>query len=246
MRVAALDDDVDQLELTKYTLQAVGHDCHVFQDGDSLIKELRRESYDLLVLDWSLPDMSGPEIVEWVRENLTERIPILFLTNRREERDIVEGLSCGADDFMIKPMRVGELVARVQALLRRVYAEPLPTEQVWGRYKFMPIGRRPEVGGKPVALTQKEFDIALFLFRNKGRLLSRRHLLESLWGSSNPPGTELMSRSLDTHISRIRSVLNLRPDNGYRLSAVYGQGYRLESIGSEEHESEKRIAQEQN
>ena len=79
-------------------MQAVGHDCHVFQDGDSLLRELRRESYDLLVLDWSLPDMSGPEIVQWIRDNLTERIPILFLTNRREERDIVEGLSCGADD----------------------------------------------------------------------------------------------------------------------------------------------------
>ena len=91
MRVAALDDDVDQLELTKYTLQAVGHDCHVFQDGDSLLRELRRESYDLLVLDWSLPDITGPEIVQWIRDNLTERIPILFLTNRREERDIVEG-----------------------------------------------------------------------------------------------------------------------------------------------------------
>jgi len=67
MRVAALDDDVDQLELTKYTLQAVGHDCHVFQDGDSLLRELRRESYDLLVLDWSLPDITGPEIVQWIR-----------------------------------------------------------------------------------------------------------------------------------------------------------------------------------
>ena len=136
-------------------------------------------------------------------------------------------------------------VARVQALLRRVYAEPLPTEQVWGRYKFMPIGRRLEIDGKAVSLTQKEFDIALFLFRNKGRLLSRRHLLESLWGSSNPPGTELMSRSLDTHISRIRSVLNLRPENGYRLSAVYGQGYRLESIGNEDYEADAQLAQAQ-
>lgn len=232
MRIAILDDDVDQLELTKCTLEGIGHKCLTYTAGGTLLRALRQETFDLLVLDWHLPDISGPEVVRWTRGNLDSHVPILFLTNRREERDIVEGLSCGADDFMIKPMRPGQMVARVQALLRRAYAEPLNGEQSWGPYTFMPVGRRVEYQGVPVNMTQKEFDIALFMFRNMGRLLSRRYMLENLWTASNPAGTELMSRSLDTHISRIRNLLNLRPENGFRLSAVYGQGYRLEMVGT--------------
>jgi DNA-binding response OmpR family regulator len=234
MRVAALDDDVDQLDLVRCTLQSIGHDCHVFSEGAALRRELQRETFDLLVLDWHLPDITGPEIVRWVRTNVQARIPILFVTNRHEERDVVEGLTAGADDFMVKPVRVGELAARVRALLRRAYMDPPPEEQVWGRYRFVLASRQLEVDGKPVALTQKEFDLALFLFRNAGRLISRKHLLETIWGVANPPGTELMSRSLDTHISRVRTVLGLRPDSGYRLASIYGQGYRFEVLGNDD------------
>ena len=92
MRVAALDDDVDQLDLVRCTLQAIGHDCHVFSGGAALRRELQRETFDLLVLDWHLPDITGPEIVRWIRSNLQARIPILFVTNRHEERDVIEGL----------------------------------------------------------------------------------------------------------------------------------------------------------
>lgn len=235
MRIATLDDDISQLDLTKCTLRAIGHDCHVFTDGAALLRELRRETFDLLILDWHLPDTTGPEIVRWVRSNMLERIPILFLTNRSEERDIVEGLAVGADDFMVKPMRVRELAARVKALLRRTYTDSKSEEQVWGRYRFLPTSQRLEIDGEPVALTQKEFDLALCLFQNIGRLLSRKHLLEGMWRINNPPGTELMSRSLDTHISRVRTVLGLRPENGYWLAAVYGQGYRLQEVNIDEH-----------
>ncbi|MDR6536285.1 response regulator transcription factor [Variovorax soli] len=234
MRVAALDDDVDQLDLVRCTLQAIGHDCHVFSGGAALRRELQRETFDLLVLDWHLPDITGPEIVRWIRSNLQARIPILFVTNRHEERDVIEGLAAGADDFMVKPVRVGELAARVRALLRRAYADPQPDEQSWGRYRFVLASRQLEIEGKPVALTQKEFDLALFLFRNAGRLISRKHLLETIWGVSNPPGTGLMSRSLDTHISRVRTILGLRPASGYRLASIYGQGYRFEMLGTDD------------
>jgi len=230
MRIAALDDDIDQLDLTKSTLKAMGRHCHAFTNGAALLNELRRESFDLLILDWELPDVSGLDIVRWVRSNIKDRMPILFVTNRREERDIVEGLEVGADDFMSKPVRVAELTARVRALLRRAYVEPEGNEEAWGRYRFSPAEARLEVDGKPVQLTRKEFDLALFLFRNMGRLVSRRHLLEGMWKASNPLGTELMSRSLDSHVSRVRTVLGLRPENGYRLHAVYGQGYRLEAV----------------
>ncbi|QGW80648.1 response regulator transcription factor [Variovorax paradoxus] len=230
MRIAALDDDIDQLDLIKSTLKAMNHHCHVFTDGAALVNELRRESFDLLVLDWELPDMSGLDIVRWVRANVREHIPILFVTNRRDERDIVEGLMLGADDFMSKPVGVGELTARVRALLRRSYAQVRTEEEIWGRYRFVPALTQLEINGKPLQLTQREFDLALFLFRNSGRLISRGHMLETIWKTNNPVGTELMSRSLDTHISRVRTVLGLRPENGFRLTAVYGQGYRLEAV----------------
>lgn len=232
MRVAALDDDPEELDLIKCTLQAIGHDCHVFAEGAALLRELQRETFDLLVLDWHLPDTTGLDVVRWARGNLRERIPILFVTNRHEERDVVEGLSAGADDFMVKPVRVSELAARVRALLRRAYALPQspPDEEVWGRYRFVLSSRRLEIDGQPVLLTQKEFDLALTLFRNTGQLISRQYLLEAIWSASNSRGTDQTSRSLDTHISRVRTALDLRPNNGFRLSAVYGQGYRFEAI----------------
>lgn len=130
---------------------------------------------------------------------------------------------------MDKPMRVGELTARVRALLRRAYDEDVNGYE-WGIYRFRPTDATVQVGGKAVELKQREFDLALFLFRHQGRVLSRSHLLESVWTASNPMGTELRSRSLDTHISRIRKLLRLAPENGFRLSSVYGQGYRLEAV----------------
>lgn len=229
MRVASLDDDSDQLELTKYTLQAIGHDCNTFNSTKEFLRELARESYDLIVIDWNLPDGHGPDIVRWIRTHVKEKVPILFLTSRNDEASIVEGLACGADDFMNKPMRVGELTARVRALLRRAYDEDVRGLE-WGTYRFRPADATVQVGEELVELKQREFDLALFLFRHQGRMLSRSHLLEAVWTASNPMGTELRSRSLDTHISRIRKLLHLTPANGFRLSSVYGQGYRLEAV----------------
>lgn len=226
MRIAALDDDPEQLELTKRTLAAIGHDCHVFLDGKTFLRALRRESFDLLVLDWQLPDITGPEVVRWVRENIEQHVPILFVTNRNEERDIIEALAVGADDFMVKPMRVGELMARVRALLRRAYQPQQTVEYVWGVYHFDTSTRVLTIEGSPIELNQKEFDLALFLFQNLGRLLSRKHLLEAVWGID----ADISSRSLDTHIWRLRVKLGLKPERGYRLTAVYSLGYRLESV----------------
>ena len=228
MRIAALDDEPLQLELIKRTMVSIGHECHTFDHGEALLRELRKETFDLLILDWQLPDISGPDVVRWVRSNLDRRVPILFVTNRREERDIVEGLAAGADDFMVKPIRIGELAARVRALLRRIYASQGDTELVFGRYRFvigMPI---LEMDGKPVDLKHREYELALFLFQNMGRLLSREHLREAVWGR----GADISSRSLDTHISRLRNKLELRPANGYLLTAIYGLGYRFETMAA--------------
>lgn len=228
MRVAALDDDATQLELIQRTLASMGHDCHGFTDSRAYLRSLRRESFDLLVLDWQLPDISGLEVLRWARENLHERVPALFITNRSAEADVIEGLAAGADDFMIKPLRVGELIARVQALLRRAYHQQAPSELSFGRYKFDVAGAQIQADGQPVVLKQKEFDLALFLFQNIGRLLSRKHLLEAVWGIE----AEVSSRSLDTHVSRLRTKLGLHPEHGFRLAAIYSVGYRLEYVGA--------------
>jgi DNA-binding response OmpR family regulator len=226
MRIAALDDEIGQLELIQHTMAGIGHECHGFSTGRSLLRELRHQTYDLLVLDWSLPDVQGPSVVKWIRQDLNSRLPILFVTNRCEEADMVEGLAAGADDFMVKPIRVGELEARVRALLRRAYPSQHESELVFGAYHFLPYSRTLEVNGEAVELKHREYELALFLFQNLGRLLSRQHLREAVWGV----GAETPSRSLDTHISRLRSKLELRPSNGFLLSAIYGLGYRLEAI----------------
>lgn len=228
MRIAVLDDEPDQLELVQHTMESLGHECHCFQEGRALLRELRQQSYDLLILDWWLTDLEGLAILRWMRGEFNSRMPVLFVTNRCAEEDIVEGLSAGADDFMGKPVRAAELAARVQALLRRAYPALHETELIFGAYRFSPQARALEVDGKPLELQHREYELALFLFQNMGRLLSREHLRESVWGNS----AEKPSRSLDTHISRLRTKLDLRPANGFLLSAVYGLGYRLESIDS--------------
>jgi DNA-binding response OmpR family regulator len=233
MRIAILDDDDSQVQLISYLLEKAGFACHGFATGRGLINGLKRDSFDLLVLDWSVPDLNGSEIVTWVRANLPERVPVLFVTGRTSENDIVAGLAAGADDYMIKPLRGPELVARVQALLRRAYPETVRDQITFGAYRFETtrneVHLETAAGIKTALLTQKEFDLALMLFRNAGRPLSRSHIREVVWGRD----IEIPSRTMDTHISRIRSKLELRPENGYRLVPVYSYGYRLDQVSDE-------------
>ncbi|TAK91600.1 MAG: response regulator transcription factor [Burkholderiaceae bacterium] len=229
MRIAILDDDKTQLALVSTCLISAGHHCHTFTQGKELLHHLRRESFDLLVLDWQVPDLSGLEVLEWVRKNVAVAVPVpvLFMTGRASESDIVDALAAGADDYMVKPIRRAELVARVNALLRRAYPNLQPAEVLrFKQHTFDPHTCEATLDGHPVEMTRKEFDLAVLLFHNIGRALSRSHIMEAVWGRDpNVP-----SRSMDTHISRVRSKLDLRPNRGYRLSPVYSYGYRLEQF----------------
>jgi DNA-binding response OmpR family regulator len=227
MRIAVLDDDRSQSDLVCQVLTSAGHSCHAFSSGKEILNQLRRESYDMLIIHWQVPDISGAEVLRWARERLPSNLPVLFMTSRSGEDDIVAGLSAGADDYMIKPIRRGELVARVQALLRRAYPTQNAVEQIqFGQYVFEVRTGRLTMKGNPVELTQKEFDLALLFFRNIGRPLSRAYILEAVWARD----IEVPSRTMDTHVSRVRSKLQLRPEHGYRLAPVYSYGYRLEQI----------------
>jgi DNA-binding response OmpR family regulator len=230
MRIAVLEDDPAQTEFVCQTLTAAGHACHAYAKGAELVRQLRRETFDLLVLDWNVPDMPGDEVLRWVRQSLSARLPVLFMTNRSREADIALMLNNGADDYIVKPVSAPVLLARVGSLLRRAYQLHAPAlKEAFGDYEFDLKSRLVSVAGKPVALTQKEFDLALLLFQHLSRPLSRAHILDVIWKQSD----DIPSRTMDTHVSMLRSKLGLRPENGYRLTPIYGYGYRLERIEGE-------------
>lgn len=228
MRIAILEDDPQQLHMMEQVVHSMGHTCATYTTGAQLTKDLRRESFDLLLLDWELPDTTGPDIATWARQELGPDLPILIVTLRSEEADIVHGLHSGADDFMTKPLRVAEFKARVTALLRRAYPASTDDIQHFGPYRFDRAALTVEFSGQTVTLTHREFALALLLFQSPGRLVSRDYLREAIWGQH----AEVLSRTLDTHISRLRQQLQLRPGAPYAITAVYGLGYRLDSLDS--------------
>ena len=229
MRIAILEDDPDQLTLLQRWLAQDRHDVHGYLTGREVMMRAGRESFDLFILDWQVPDVSGTEVLLWLRNNVSRTVPILFVTVRDAEQDIVYALESGADDYMIKPVRQNELLARVHALLRRAYPREDDTQ-----LSFPPFAidtQRGEIrrAGTKVELTPKEFDLAVVLFRNIGRLMSRGHLQEAVWGRSG----DLATRTVDTHVSQVRKKLDLRLESGFRVVPVYNYGYRLEQISPE-------------
>ncbi|RYE40602.1 response regulator transcription factor [Noviherbaspirillum suwonense] len=229
MRIAVLDNDRHQSELVCQVLSTAGHGCQTFGSSRELMTQARRDSFDMLIIHWHLPEGGASEAVHWVRDRFSATFPIMFITGRSNEDDIVAGLAAGADDYMIKPIRRGELVARVQALLRRAYPTQNAVEQIqFGGYVFQSRTGRVTMQGKPIDVTQKEFDLALLFFRNLGRPLSRAYILEAVWSRD----VQIPSRTMDTHVSRVRSKLQLRPEHGFRLAPVYSYGYRLEQMSS--------------
>ncbi|TAK70983.1 MAG: response regulator transcription factor [Betaproteobacteria bacterium] len=225
-----LEDEQDQADLVSAWLNAAGHSCHVYLLGKDLVREAQRETFDLFLLDWEVPGMSGAEVLVWIRANIAAPVPVLFVTARQREEDIVHALSSGADDYMVKPLGKLELLARIDALARRSRANPNQAEDVleYGRLSVDCRNRQAKLDGEEVALTQKDFELAVFLLRNMGRLLSRGHILEAVWAQS----AEINTRTVDTHVSRIRGKLKLTPENGWRLSAIYQHGYRLERVAA--------------
>lgn len=226
MRVAIIEDDPDQAKLLELWLGDAGYDCYIYGCGSEAIKALQKETFDLVLLDWLLPGLNGDEVLAWIRNNLDWRIPVIFVTQRDSEEDIAFALENGADDYVVKPIKPLELKARINALTRRLSG----TEKEIPRLDFQPYSFDVErhqayISDEPVTLTQKEFELALFFFRNAGRLLSRSHLLESVWGHS----AEINTRTLDTHISRLRKKLQFGGDTEWKLNAIYHHGYRLEA-----------------
>lgn len=228
IRIALLEDDPEQGKVVKGWLEQAGHDVHWFSKGQELLRRATRESFDIFILDWVLPDLNGDEVLRRLRQERDVSVPVIFATSRDAEEDVVAALNAGADDFMVKPVRRLELLSRLEALMRRAGARSAAAQVLdVPPFRFDLVTRQVQKDGEIVPLTEKEFDLTLFLFRHLGQLISRGHLLDSIWGKN----ADVATRTLDTHISRVRSKLGLRPENGLRLASVYNYGYRLEKSG---------------
>lgn len=227
MRIAYLEDDLAQAELVRGWLVDAGHGVSHCATGQDFMALIRRDSFDLALLDWEVPGMSGLDVLTRLREN-GDKMPVLFATQRDDEKSIVGALTKGADDYMIKPIRQAELLARITALGRRsgVVEEAQNSYQEIGCWVIDRKHRTITLEGKPIKLTDKDYELASYLFLNVGRLMSREHLLEKVWGIVSA----IESRTVDVHISRIRRSLQIRPDRGFRIKTIYQHGYRLEPV----------------
>lgn len=225
MHVGILEDDVDQQALIKLWLESSQHSSTVFGTVAQMLEGLKREHFDALLLDWMLPDGSGAEVLQWVRENMGWKIAVVVLTARDEEATVVQALQAGADDFVVKPPKQAELLARLSAAARRAGPSGLPVLRL-GAYEVDVPRHTLSMDGAPVTLTQKEFDLAVYLFQSPAKLLSRDHLLNKVWGINS----EVDTRTVDTHVSRLRKKLALDGSRGWKMSPVYGYGYRLDRV----------------
>ncbi len=225
MRIALLDNDKSQCKLVTDILQTAGHTCRAFEHANELYSHAQHEAFDMLILHLDETQTNDPAVLRWAREHMAAGVPLFFITHSSAEDEIIAALAAGADDYIIKPLRRGEMSTRVQALLRRAYPNMNEEGRIdYGCYTFDSRSNRLTMHGNAIEITQKEFDLALLFFRNLGRPLSRAFILESVWERD----VEVNSRTMDTHVSRIRSKLCLRPEHGYRLTPVYSYGYRLE------------------
>lgn len=231
MRIAIADHDARTINCLKHFVEAMGYNATVFTHGGALITQLQRDVFDLLILGWRLSDRSGLDVLRWTSDTLL-KVPLIIIThNSGNKEDIAAALLGGADDYAVLPLDPDILQARIAALLRRSGGNGPSRNgtQHFGRYSFDPKKAMVALNAQKVELTAKEFALALLFFQNIGRDLSRNYLSQTIWNRV----AGLQSRTLDMHVSRLRSKLRLEPANGFGLVTIFGYGYRLDQCGEE-------------
>lgn len=215
IKILIVDDEKPICDLIDLNLSSAGYHCTAVQDGIKAIDRIEEEPFDLILLDIMLPGADGYDVMEYIRPL---KIPVIFITAKHEVKDRVKGLKLGADDYLVKPFDVVELVARVEAVLRRYHK----TERILktGDIEVDVEARRVTKGGQPVVLTNKEFGLLVLFMENKNVALFRETLYEKVWEGEYFGD----SRTLDLHVQRLRKKLGLE----HSLVAVYKVGYRLE------------------
>lgn len=223
-KILIVEDDANLLETLKYNVRKEGYDAITAVNGVQALEIARREKPDLIILDVMLPKMSGLEVCRILRKETTA--PIMMLTARDDEIDKVAGLDMGADDYITKPFSMRELLARIRATLRRteiqasVSEEPLRLGDIEIDVSHHLITRV----GETLDLTPKEFDLLVFLSKNRGLVFSREQLLEKVWGYDYAGDT----RTVDVHVRWLREKIEANPNEPKRLMTVRGVGYKLE------------------
>ena len=218
-RVLVVDDESDMRQLVGMYLDNFGYEWGEAENGKEALKKLETDHYDFVVLDIMMPEMDGLSVCKEIRK--TSDVPIIFLTAKGEEWNRVNGLRMGADDYIVKPFSPGELVARMEAVLRRYTKQEQQEEIQFGPILINEKSRRIEAGGEPISLTVKEFDLLYFLCQHTGQVFSREQLLEKVWGYDYAGST----RTVDTHVKTMRLKLG---ESGNYIQTVWGVGYKFE------------------
>ena len=234
MRIGLLEDDVSQIELISLWAKETGDDLKSYETGQLFREGLATEEFDLLIVDWQLPDTTGIQELDWIRAEKSSTIPVIFITSLDSEECVMEALDHGADDYMVKPVSKGVTLSRLKALERRnrINTESeaaSPENENFEPYEINQEEFSISNKGEKIKLTVKEFELAAYLFRNAGNLVTRDFLLENIWDTRS----DLNTRTVDTHVSRIRSKLGISPNNGWQLSSIYQRGYRLARVTPE-------------
>ena len=230
-RILIVEDEEPLTLLLRYNLEAEGYAVETAARGDEAEVKLKEAAPDLVVLDWMLPGMSGIELCRRLRaRSETERLPIIMLTARGEESERIRGLATGADDYIVKPFSVPELVARIRALLRRARPERVAARLAAGDLELDRDTRRVSRASREVHLGPTEFRLLEFLMQSPGRVFSREQLLDGVWGRD----VYIDERTVDVHVGRLRRALN-RGRASDPIRTVRGTGYSFdERFGKDE------------
>jgi DNA-binding response OmpR family regulator len=229
MRIAHIEPDLRHAELVDRLLLAAGHACRHFAVSESFLAGAASEFFDILVIASWAGDRGAEDVIALARDVLPG-LPIVVTMKTPRESELVAALHAGADDCLAKPVRGPEMLARLDALMRRagVRRPRNCSREIF--HEFLFDSGRSEVAfrGQTISMTPKELRFALLLFTNMSRPVSRAQILETVWGRR-----DIKSRTLDTHASRIRAKLELRPERGYTLTPLYGYGYRLDAVSAD-------------
>ena len=217
-----VDDDSTIRDIEVYTLTQTGFEAKGFADGISMLEALKTEKPELIVLDIMLPGKDGVEVLKKIRSNPeTRKIPVIMATAKGTEMDKIQGLDTGADDYLVKPFGVMEMVSRIKAVLRRCESDEKEEVLIVGEITLSDKEHLVTVNGKKVALTFKEFEILKLFMQSPGIVFSRDKLLSEVWGVDYLGE----SRTVDMHIKTLRQKLG---DVGSRIETVIGVGYKME------------------
>lgn len=234
-RILVVEDEESFVEALRISLSREGFEVHVATDGVTAIERFHEVEPDLVLLDVMLPRASGIDVCRQIRA--TSSVPIIMVTAKVSEIDTVVGLEVGADDYVAKPYRIRELIARIRALLRRATQDVAPERDVTvdsvirvGSVTLDPDEHRVTVDGADVSLPLKEFEVLRLLLANAGRVMTRETLIDRVWGADYVGDT----KTLDVHIKRLRSKIEHEPGAPRRIVTIRGLGYKYERDAEDE------------